>query len=284
MTDTETLARCSAREGAQLLGQLPQTRYRQRLVDAWHISPGSRLLEIGCGQGDTTAALADAAGANGFVTAVDRASRDCGSPVTLGEAAARLDRSMLGARIEFRFDFDLLDPMNEFAPGAFDAAVFSHSLWYMKDESEIARSLRQVRRWARRLYVAEWDLQARRMEQVPHMLAALIQGRRQAFQPNPRGNIRALAARVRVKELIAAAGWSIGDETTVDTSGMQDGAWEVAASLDETGDRVLPPAVAALAAAERETLRSLAAARSPLLALDAYALVAEPALEGEGSK
>ncbi|MBB2480858.1 hypothetical protein H5P36_11700 [Bacillus sp. APMAM] len=45
-----------------------------------------RILEIGCGQGDTTAALADAVGVNGNVVAMDVASPDCGAPLTLGQA------------------------------------------------------------------------------------------------------------------------------------------------------------------------------------------------------
>ncbi|MBQ8508498.1 MAG: hypothetical protein IJ493_01165 [Clostridia bacterium] len=52
--------------------------------------PRPRILEIGYGQGDTTAALAAIVGEGGFVHAVDIASPDYGSPETLGQARERL--------------------------------------------------------------------------------------------------------------------------------------------------------------------------------------------------
>jgi predicted methyltransferase len=45
--------------------------HRQRLVQAWNIPLGSKILEIGCGQGDSTVVLADAVGPTGRVVAVD---------------------------------------------------------------------------------------------------------------------------------------------------------------------------------------------------------------------
>jgi protein-L-isoaspartate O-methyltransferase len=53
--------------------QLTQTRYRMGLVDGWDIRPGASVLEIGCGQGDMTAVLADAVGEQGRVVGVDSA-------------------------------------------------------------------------------------------------------------------------------------------------------------------------------------------------------------------
>ena len=42
---------------ASLVSQLA---HRQELISYWDVQPGSKVLEIGCGQGDTTVALADA--------------------------------------------------------------------------------------------------------------------------------------------------------------------------------------------------------------------------------
>ena len=37
-----------------------QLRHRMALVEFWATHPGDRVLEVGCGQGDTTVVLADA--------------------------------------------------------------------------------------------------------------------------------------------------------------------------------------------------------------------------------
>ena len=47
-----------------------QMDHRLQLLNFWDIMPGSRVLELGCGQGDCTVPLADAVGENGHVDAV----------------------------------------------------------------------------------------------------------------------------------------------------------------------------------------------------------------------
>jgi hypothetical protein len=55
-----------------------QLQHRIDLVQYWDIKPGSRVLEIGCGQGDTTLVLADAVGEEGHVDAIDPGAPDYG--------------------------------------------------------------------------------------------------------------------------------------------------------------------------------------------------------------
>ena len=55
-----------------------QMDHRLDLVSFWGITPGSRVLEIGCGQGDCTIVLADAVGESGHVNAVDPGAPDYG--------------------------------------------------------------------------------------------------------------------------------------------------------------------------------------------------------------
>ena len=55
-----------------------QMDHRLELVKFWDIKPGSRVLELGCGQGDCTVVLADAVGENGHVDAVDPGAPDYG--------------------------------------------------------------------------------------------------------------------------------------------------------------------------------------------------------------
>jgi precorrin-6B methylase 2 len=55
-----------------------QMDHRIDLIAFWNIKPGSRILELGCGQGDCTIALADAVGPDGHIDAVDPGSPDYG--------------------------------------------------------------------------------------------------------------------------------------------------------------------------------------------------------------
>ena len=59
---------------------VPQIQHRIDLITRWGIAAGENVLEIGCGQGDTTITLAAAVGEAGKVTAVDPASLDYGEP------------------------------------------------------------------------------------------------------------------------------------------------------------------------------------------------------------
>src|SRR4051794_2160858 len=85
--------------------QLRQTAFRAALVDEWKIPVGARVLEVGCGQGDTTAVLADAVGEHGRVVAVDLGGHAYGAPISLGDSAAHLSAGPLGSRIRFGFGF-----------------------------------------------------------------------------------------------------------------------------------------------------------------------------------
>ena len=55
-----------------------QMQHRIDLIEQWGIKSGEAILEIGCGQGDCTVALAAAVGGSGHVTAIDPGSLDYG--------------------------------------------------------------------------------------------------------------------------------------------------------------------------------------------------------------
>lgn len=69
--NAESLARISLHDPKRFDIQRSQTEHRLAILQNWNINSGSRVLEIGCGQGDCTVVLADAVGEEGSVVAVD---------------------------------------------------------------------------------------------------------------------------------------------------------------------------------------------------------------------
>ena len=266
MSTAEELAALMASSVHDPGAQLRQTRFRMALVRDWQIAPGARVLELGCGQGDTTAVLADAVGATGRVTAVDPADPGYGAPVTLGDSARALANSPLGERIDLRIPFDALDPANAFPEDAFDVVVLALCTWYFGSLDEIAETLRRVRPWAPRICLAEWDLEPAAIEQTGHLVAVLI---RSQADGGSDANVRTPYARARLHELLAATGWNVVRETLVDTSDLDDGRWEIESCLDEA-----PGAPVAL-----DVLRRLHE-RGSTRSLPAYSIVA--ARTGDG--
>ncbi|NED77248.1 methyltransferase domain-containing protein [Streptomyces sp. SID9944] len=257
--------------------QLTQTRHRAALVAGWGIAPGSTVLELGCGQGDMTAVLAEAVGPRGRVTAVDVADPSYGAPVTLGESTARLTAGPLGPRIDFRLGTDVLDPSLDFAEDAFDHVVLAYCSWYFASLGQVRDTLARVRPWARRLWFTEWDLTPTSGDQLAHLLAVLVQGQFEAAGSRGDGNVRTPFSRARLLRLLAEAGWTVDGGGPVDTEGLQDGDWEVAACLRlaATPDRLsaLPDPVRQLVLSQTDTLRSIAAPRGNR-ALPAYSVTA----------
>lgn len=74
-----SIARLSLHDPNQFSIQHSQTLHRLMLLQHWNIPIGSKVLELGCGQGDCTTALAYAVGEQGRVVAVDPADLDYGA-------------------------------------------------------------------------------------------------------------------------------------------------------------------------------------------------------------
>ncbi|KAH6702054.1 S-adenosyl-L-methionine-dependent methyltransferase [Leptodontidium sp. MPI-SDFR-AT-0119] len=154
-------------------GLMSQLAHRQELIAYWDIQPGSRVLEIGCGQGDTTVALADAVGENGKVVAIDPGSPDYGSPATLAQAQAHILSTPLGPRITFQFISPLLY-LSTYTGPAFDYIVLSHCIYYFATPSSLPTLLASLLPHTKTLCIAEWSLHASSLNQVPHVLTALL--------------------------------------------------------------------------------------------------------------
>lgn len=234
MSIQDEIVACMAIHGGDVLTQEIQTAHRLRLAEFWGISSGDRILEIGCGQGDTTAVLAYMAGENGYVHAIDQASPDYGAPLTLGQAAAHLQQSPLGGRIHFEFGKDLLSPEVDYPEHTYDLVVLSHCSWYFQSSQQLAAVLQKARRWGKKLCFAEWDTRITDTAQLPHLLAALIQAQIEAFKQGSSSNIRTLFVPADLRDLIAQAGWTVTAEDTIHSPLLQDGRWEVGFTLQES--------------------------------------------------
>ncbi|MEV6239764.1 methyltransferase domain-containing protein [Lentzea sp. NPDC051838] len=253
----------NAHEIAQLMAawvpdpdiQVAQTTYRLALASEWRIPDGASVLEVGCGQGDMTAVLASLVGPNGTVVGVDIAPPLYGSPVTVGDSARVLLDGPLGSRISMRYETDVL--RDDVGTG-YDLVVLAHCSWYFASADVLSRTLAKIRTLGSRLCFAEWDPEPVHPNQVPHLLAVLAQDR----MGETDGNIRAPLTRATLLAALESTGWEVEQITSVDTSGLQDADWEIAAALEDAPDGLA-----------KELLRQVAR-KSGNVPLSAYALTA----------
>ena len=211
---------------------------RIEIVEYWSIQPGWRVLEIGCGNGWMTVALAGAVGDTGHVTAVDIDPHDPSvqfpSP-SMGEETDVIKASWLGPRIDFLWETDLLDPTIHFEADSFDMVVLNHSSWYFRTPSTLAKLLDRVHPWAKELGYHEWDLRPRSMSQVPHMLAALIQAQLKTIGlMEQKGGIWSLILPEAARRMAESAGWHVVEQREVTSSHQrEDGIeWEPRLSVE----------------------------------------------------
>jgi len=212
-----------------------QLRHRIALVNMWAPSMGDCVLEVGCGQGETTIVLAATVGALGRLLAIDNAPAEYGRPVPLEEAQAYIKSSALGNRIKFLLSTDLLAAQLDFPENFFDLAVFSHSSWYMSSPQELHQLFVRVRPWARRLGYAEWDARPRQFRQFPHLLAVLLQVHAHSIAPRTStANVRSLILPDQARLLAENAGWTITEERVINTSTPlgYGKSWEIHKAID----------------------------------------------------
>ncbi|KAM3501601.1 hypothetical protein MY10362_005424 [Beauveria mimosiformis] len=187
---------------------VPKFKHRLNLCRAWNIPTGARILDIGCGQGESTLILADAVGPDGHITGVDTAPADYGGPFTVGQAQSFILKSPYASRLAFeraevievlqRVKDESFDKIQVQSPAQdastteekavncpppspspepiFDGAVFLHSLWYARSRDLVASLFSMLANaQVPRIYIAEWMCQANKVAQEPHYLAARAQ-------------------------------------------------------------------------------------------------------------
>ena len=186
--------------------------------------PGNRVLEIGCGQGLCTKVLAKAVGPNGHVDAVDPASLDYGTPITLGEAQKEISESDIGDRISWhQTDPEIFVHEKSME---WDVAVLAHSIWYFETPATLARILKALKGKVNKLCIAEYALQASERAAVPHLLAAIGRGFLES-QRSSSENIRTPLSPSAITQRAQDAGWVLKKESIViPREGLEDGKWE----------------------------------------------------------
>ena len=256
----EHILECMATVGEENEVQRIQTKHRLKLVDFWGIEKGNRVLEIGCGQGDTTAALAYAVGEEGFVHGIDIAPATYGGPITLGEARDHLLKSKMGGRMKIDFGVDVLSEEVDFPPMSFDYIIFSHCAFYLQSAEQLAAIFTKVRKWGKQLCFAEWDTRIQTIEQHPHLLAVLIQSHYECFKDSSQANVRTLFTPADSIRIAKEAGWKIEQEHIIHSPDLQDGQWEVEMTLEEYEGEInqldVPHKLKALLLSEVELLQA----------------------------
>ncbi|MBA3926228.1 class I SAM-dependent methyltransferase [Listeria rustica] len=237
-SDIDFIVACMLRDAASDEIQTVQTGHRIKLAEFWGIKEGDKVLEVGCGQGDTTAVLAYHVGKTGSVYAVDIASPDYGAPFTLAQSTYHLLQSELGSRIEFKLETDILRGDLAFDEGTFDVAVISHASWYFSSKTELLEMFRVLKKWAKRICFAEWNPRLTDPRQESHLLAVLVQAQYEAFKSETESNVRTFITPDDIAEMAQSQGWQVTREGDVWTREMQDAGWETSFVVNHIADEI----------------------------------------------
>jgi SAM-dependent methyltransferase len=204
---------------------MAERSHRKKLIDFWRIGEGVSVLEIGCGQGETTLALAETVGNSGFVHSIDCADENYGSPETLGEARNRIMGSELGKQIKIELGVDILS--DSFKPlKRYDYVLLSHCSWYFTSYEQLTAIFAKSRELADTLCFAEWDLRITNINQLCHYKSCHVQAICNGYSVNPRSNIKTLFHHSEIISATRDANWVLADEISFASSDLQDAVWE----------------------------------------------------------
>ena len=218
--------------------QVRQTAYRVKLADFWGIQAVQQVLEIGCGQGDTTAVLLDRVGPVGRVFAVDTGEPDYGSPVTIGDSMAHLATGPLGKGLEYQLGASLLDLSPPDSP-VYDIALLAHCTWYFRSSQELVDLLQALHSWTGKVCITEWDLQNDDERFEAHRLAVRVQDQVERFRPTTSANVRCAFTKDEVVNILEETDWRVIQDSGAMMAGLDDGRWEVENTLTYSDELIV---------------------------------------------
>lgn len=239
--------------------EVGQSEHRIQLVNFWRIPPGSRVLEIGCGQGTCTTVLAEAVGPEGHVDAVDPGRPDYGAPWTLAQAQAHVSAGPVGGRIAWH-NAEPTEFLARAEGEKWDFAVLAHCIWYFASPETLAAILSALKGRAGTLLLAEYALTATEKAAVPHVLASIARASLVAHNKASEENIRCLLSPASIKDAAQASGWGLdGECVVVPDEGLMDGSWETStvkskAYLEEVDAHVQDSTVKAVLKSSRDAV------------------------------
>ncbi|SPO31792.1 uncharacterized protein UTRI_06494_B [Ustilago trichophora] len=261
-------------------------------VEADYSLLSGNVMDLGCGQGDQTGALAALLAAHpdrfnkdartAKVVGVDPAPPTYGSPYTLQQAQEHLSSSTaLSNHLEFL--------LGNTGPEAlkmqtFNTVVLSHSSWYFPSAQILNHTLRAIKKaGVKHLLLAEWAMTASHPNAVPHLLAALLQ----AQSPIEGGNVQTPLSAEQLKQVALDAGWKVHRELAfLPAEKLHDGAWEIdiareaadqALKLDTGRDRIAQKLVRSVQATRYALDETAKRCATQIRSMDVWTAVLTPA-------
>ena len=169
----------------------------ERAMDRAGIAPGERVIDVGCGCGDTTIALARRVGPTGLVLGVD-----ISAPML--ERAAETARAAVAANVRFE---NADAQTHRLSPGAFDVVYSRFGVMFFADPVAAFANLRAALRPGGRLAFVCWQA----LRENPWLFLALQAAAQHLTLPPPPAPDApgpfSLADPERVRDIVARAGF-----------------------------------------------------------------------------
>jgi ubiquinone/menaquinone biosynthesis C-methylase UbiE len=181
----------------------------QAAFDLLNLKPGERVLDIGCGAGATTLALARRLGRRGLCLGVDI------SAPLVAAARARAAAEQVTCAAFLQADAQT----HEFQAGAFDAVVSRFGVMFFDDPVAAFANIRRAARPAASLTFVAWRSPADNpfMTAAARAVAPLLPSMK-AVDPTAPGQF-AFADDARVRSILRDSGWNDVDVSALDLPG-----------------------------------------------------------------